>query len=271
MNAKPERVIDFHAHVFPDSVAPKAISKFVEVYCMQPLSDGTVAETARFMAEAGIDIFVPMPVATKASQVVDINNWAFSVRSDKVMPFGGMHPEFEDVKGELDRLVDMGFRGIKLQPDWQQFHPDDQRVYPIYERAEGRLAILFHAGQEVEEVATVYSTPDRLRRVHEKFPGLTMICAHMGGYRHWKEAEAELYGSDIYLDMSYCPEDEVSDDELMRMIRKHRTDRFLFASDFPFADPRIDLERLLRLPLTQEEVEDIAWRNAARLLGIGNR
>lgn len=267
MNARPQKVIDFHAHVFPDSVAPEAISKFIEAYRMQPLSDGTVADTARFMAGAGVDIFVPMPVATKASQVVDINNWAFLARSNNVIPFGGMHPEFKDVKSELDRLADMGFRGIKLQPDWQVFYPDDERVYPIYEHAEGRLAILFHAGQEVKEVATVYSTPGRLRGVHEKFPGLTMILAHMGGYRHWREAEAELYGSDVYFDMSYCPADEVPDHELMRMIRKHRTDRFLFASDFPFADPRIDLERLLRLPLTPDEVEDIAWRNAARILG----
>lgn len=268
MSDRPERFIDFHVHVFADKIAPRAIETFVSVYGLQPLSDGTVVDTTRVLAEAGIDYYVPMPVATKPTQVRDINDWAYGIRTDHVMPFGAMHPDFEDPAGEIDRLVEMGFRGIKMQPDWQEFYPDDEKAWPIYEAAEGRLAVLFHAGQEVSEVDVVWSTPERLRKVHERFPRLTMIAAHLGGYHLWDEADRELYGSDVYLDMSYVPAEMVPDDELLRIIRKHGTERLLFASDFPFGDPKWDIDRLLSLPLTDDENEDIAWRNAARLLGI---
>jgi uncharacterized protein len=268
MNPRPEKIIDFHVHVFPDNLAPRAISTFVNAYKLQPLSDGTVADTSGHMAQARVDIYVPMPVATKPSQVRGINDWASSVRSETVIPFGSMHPDFDDIKGEIDRLVGMGFRGIKLQPDWQEFFPDEERAWPIYEHAEGRLAITFHAGREIEDMEVIRSTPDRLARIHEKFPHLTMIVAHLGGYRQWARAESELYGSGVYFDTSYCPDDELPDEEFLRMIRKHGANKILFASDFPFADPKRDIDRLLRLPLTHDEREDIAWRNGAKILGV---
>lgn len=266
-SCNPQKFIDFHVHVFPDDVAPKAVERFIAVYGLAPKSDGTVAGTMEYMDEVGIDIIVPQPVATKPSQVQGINNWADSIRSARIIPFGAMHPDYEDIRGEMDRISEMGFRGIKLQPDWQEFYPDDERVFPIYEAAEGRLAILFHAGRETEDMK-VWATADRLLSVHKRFPGLTMIAAHMGGYQCWGEVEANIIGTDVYLDSSYCPEDELPDDELLRLMRKHGTQKILFASDFPFGEPKKDVERLKRMPLTCDEREDIAWRNAARLLGL---
>ena len=265
---RPQKFIDFHVHVFPDEVAPKALARFVEVYGSAPLSDGTVAGTLAYMDEAGIDVFVPQPVATRPSQVEGINDWAISVRSDRVIPFGAIHPDYPNIRQEMERLVSAGFRGIKLQPDWQEFYPDEERVFPIYEAAEGRLAVLFHAGREIEEMDIVRSTPARLLKVHQKFRGLTLVAAHMGGYRLWREAEESLSRTGVYFDISYCPDEELPDSEMVRLARKHGLSRILFASDFPFADPKRDAERLARMPLSADEKEDIAWRNAARILGL---
>jgi len=268
MAYRPQRFIDFHVHVFPDDVAPKAIARFVEVYGTEPLSDGTISDTVAYMRNAGVEICVPQPVATKPSQVRSINDWSASIRSEHVIPFGSLHPDFPSPAEEVKRLVQMGFRGIKLQPDWQEFYPDEERVLPLYEAAEGNLAILFHAGHEIQEMEIVRSTPDRLLRVHQRFPGLTIIVAHMGGYQSWEQSEDMLCGTGVYLDISYCPAEELPDSDLVRMIRKHGARKTLFASDFPFADPKTDIERLVALPLSDEEKEDIAWRNAARLLGL---
>jgi len=269
MDTRPSRFIDFHVHVFPDDIAPKAIARFVDVYGAPPLSDGTVSGTLAYMDEAGIDIFVPQPVATKPSQVRSINDWALSIRSDRVIPFASIHPGYPDIEGEIGRLASEGFRGIKLQPDWQEFYPDDEEAFPIYEAAQGRLAIMFHAGREIKEMDIVRATPERLLKVHQRFRGLTMIAAHMGGYQSWHDAEASLSGTGVYFDISYCPENELPTPELVRLIRKHGTGRVLFASDFPFADPKKDVERLAAIPLSEQEKEDIAWRNGARLLALG--
>jgi len=262
------RIIDFHVHVFPDEIAPKAIGRFVDVYGVQPLSDGTIKGTLEYMDKAGVDIIVPMPVATKPSQVRSINDWAESIRSDRVIPFASIHPDYDDIHDEIDRLAAAGFHGIKLQPDWQEFYPDDERAYPIYEAAESRLAILFHAGREIREQDKVWSTADRLLNVHKRFPNLTIIAAHMGGYREWRQAQAVLSGTGVYFDASYVPDSEVSDEQFVSMMKAHGVEKVLFGSDFPFGDPLKDIERLLRLPLTDEERESIVWKNAARLLSL---
>lgn len=267
LEKSPRKFIDFHVHVFPDDVAPRAVERFINVYSFAPKSDGTVSGTMAYMDEAGIDIIVPQPVATKPSQVRGINDWALSIRSDRIVPFGSMHPEYEDIAGEIDWLCDHGFRGIKLQPNWQEFYPNDERAFPIYEAAQGRMAILFHTGRETENV-NIWGTADRLLAVQQKFPDLTVIAAHMGGYQCWVEVEKNLIGTDIYLDSSYCPEDELPDGELTRLMRKHGTSKILFGSDFPFGDTKRDVSRLKRMELTQDEREDIAWRNAARILSL---
>jgi uncharacterized protein len=265
---KPSRFLDFHVHVWADEIAPKAIAGLSGVYPGAPLGDGTLTGTLKFMDRAGVDICVPQPVATRASQVRPINDWALSIRSEHVIPFGSMHPDFDDIPGEIDRLLGMGFRGIKLQPGFQDFYPDDPRALPIYEAAQGKLAILFHTGEELEPRLFARGVPARLAEVHRRFPDLTVIAAHMGGFRVWNEAEEHLVGTEVYLDISFCPEEELSDSEMVRLIRKHGAERVLFASDFPMRDPAADAERLTRLDLTPDEKEDIAWRNAARLLGI---
>jgi uncharacterized protein len=260
--------IDFHVHVFPDEIAPKAMEALTGVYPGAPLGDGTVAGTLAFMDKAGVDVCVPQPVATRPSQVQGTNDWVASIRSDRVIPFGAMHLEYPDPRDEVDRLLDMGFRGIKLQPGWQAFYPDEERVFPVYEAAEGRLAVLFHAGHELQTRLLPQGEPGRIAKVHRRFPGLTIIAAHMGGFRVWDESEKALAGENVYLDMSFCPEDEMPDPELTRLIKLHGPDKVLFASDFPMKDPGGDAERLSGMELTNEEKEDIAWRTAARLLGL---
>ena len=265
---RPKRFIDFHVHVFPDDVAAKAIERFRPLNIFPTLGDGTVAGTLAIMEEAGIDAIVTQPVATSPAQVKSINDWSVTIRSDRVIPYGAMHPELTDFREEIDRLVDLGFKGIKLQPGWQEFYPDEERVFPLYEALQGRLAVLFHAGYELNRQLMARGLAHCFRTVHDRFPGLTMILAHMGAYRQWDEVNEHLLGTDIYFDNSYCPDNELPDDEMTLMIRTQGADRIVFGTDFPLRAPGDDAERLARLDLTPDEKEDIAWRNGARLLGL---
>jgi len=96
-----------------------------------------------------------------------------------------------------------------------------------------------------------------------------MIAAHFGGYRMWDEVREHLVGTGVCFDTSYCPPDDLPDQEMIDLIRAHGAERIIFGSDFPFGNPGPDLDRLLELGLEREEVEAIAWRNADRLLGLG--
>lgn len=57
-------------------------------------------------------------------------------------------------------------------------------------------------------------------------------------------------------------------DRLARMMRAHGVERILFGSDSPCGPPVSQLQRMLSLPLTDEEKELLCWKNAVRLLGL---
>ena len=265
---KPRKLMDFHAHVFPDELAERAMAMFRSVSPWPVIGDGTVSATQAWMEKVGIDLCVVQPVAARPGIVTKVNDWAASIRSERITAFGTMHPAYPNPREEFDRLLDIGIRGVKLQPAWQDFYPDEERVFPIYEAAEGRLAILFHAGHDLNTALKPRAIVSRLRAVHDEFPGLTMICAHMGGYQRWDEVEQYLIGTGVLLDTSYCPPEEMPDERFIRMVRAHGADKVVFGSDFTLMDPGADAERLAGMDLTPQEKDAIAWGNGARLLGI---
>lgn len=69
-------VIDFHAHLFPDEIADRAIQKLTALNHLQAFSDGTAAGLRASMRAAGVDLTVVLPVATTPQQVPHINDSA---------------------------------------------------------------------------------------------------------------------------------------------------------------------------------------------------
>lgn len=218
------------------------------------------------MDKAGVNWSVVQPVATKASQVRSINDWAASHTDPRIVSFGGIHPDYEDVAGEMERIVSLGLPGIKIQGNWQEVYVDDPSMYPIYEAAQGRLIVLFHSGEELAPFDIMRATPKRIRQVHDDFPKLTIVAAHMGGYRMWDDVEKYLLGRDVYLDTSACFPADLPDERFIDLIRRHGVEKILFATDMPFGDPLDDMPRMLSLGLSDSELELIFWRNAQRLL-----
>jgi hypothetical protein len=260
-------IVDFHVHAFPDDVAQRAIHALLETYQVRAVSDGTISGLVDYMGKSGVDYSVVQPVATKPSQVRSINDWAASHTDARVISFGGIHPDFEDVPGEIDRIVSLGLPGIKIQGNWQGVYIDDPAMRPIYEAAQGRLIVLFHSGEELAPFEEMRATPARLAAVHREFPGLTMVAAHMGGYRMWDEVEEHLLGKDIYFDTSACFPKDLPDERFLDLIRRHGAERILFATDSPFGDALADIPRLTQMGLTDRELELIFGGNATRLLG----
>ena len=265
---RPKHVIDFHTHVFPERVAARAMENLCATYEVTAVAEATPAGLIGVMDEGGIDAAVVAPVATRAAQVRSINEWAAGIQSERIISFGALHPDLSDPAGEVERIVGSGLKGVKLQPNFQEISPDDRRLWPAYEAAEGRLIVLFHSGQEIKSVPLVHAQPAAVARVREAFPGLTMVVAHMGGYRMWEEVRAHLLGRDVIFDMSYCAEEDIPAGDLAGLIREHGSERVVFGSDFPWGHPGRYVGRLLSLGLSDDDVEAIAWGNAGELLGL---
>lgn len=261
------RVIDFHTHVFRDDIAPVAVPSLESQGNLRAVYDGTVRGLLRAMARSNVDISVIQPVATKPGQVRSINDWVAGTDDPRIIPFGAMHPDFEDPLAEVARMARLGLRGFKMHPEHQSFAPDEERLTPIYVAAAAyKMVVLFHAGAD-EIHSTVHGTPRAFATMLDEFPGLTAVLAHMGGYRQWSEIGEVLAGRDVYFDTAYTL-GHLPDEEFIALVRAHGADRVLFGSDGPWTDQARELERLRSLPLSAEEIDGIVGGNAARLLGV---
>ncbi len=258
-------VIDTHTHVFPEKVVDKAMAALEAAYGAQPIARPTPAELLRHMDTTGVNAAVVCPVATRADQVASINRWAAGLASDRLIPFGALHPADPNCDEQIAFLLGQGLRGVKLQPHFQEFDLLAPATLEMLEKLAGRLVVLLHAGQEIRSIATVDPTPARLLKLHQALPEVQLIVAHLGGYQMWEEVEEHLVGQDLYMDLAYTF-DEASDEQIARIIQNHGPQRILFASDFPWQSPADVLAGLERLDLSEQHRDMILGGNAARLL-----
>lgn len=262
-------IIDFHAHIFPDELAKRAMDALTSdlIVPLKPVTDGTHAGLIRHMDLSGVDISVIQPVVTKQSQTVGLNEWAMNIQSDRIISFGGIFPHTDDYRRDIDYLASLGFKGIKFHPEYQQYIVDEPRALKIYDYALSRgFILLFHAGMDVGFHPPYKSSPKLFRNIVEAMRGGVIIAAHLGGHQEWKDVERHLVGTDIYLDTSmgfeYYPQEL-----FLRIARSHGADKILFGSDSPWSDAKTEIEHIRALPLSDAEKELILAGNAKRLLG----
>lgn len=259
------RIINMHAHIFPQKISEKAVAAIGGFYGIPMQIEGTPEAIIKDGAEIGVYKYVVSSTATTPRQVQSVNNFIASEQEkhSEFIGFGSLHPEYEDIECEIERIISLGLHGIKLHSDFQRFDIDDSKAFPIYEAAEGRLPILFHMGDSRYE----YSSPEKLCRVLDRFPGLTAIAAHLGGYQRWDDARVLIGRPQVYIDTSSSLM-FVQPEKAVQIIRDHGIERVFFGTDSPMWRHRDELERFDRLGLTPYERARILYYNAAEFLGI---
>lgn len=262
-------IFDAHAHIFPEKIASKASANIGAFYDLPMGFDGSINALLRMCDEAGVSKCLVQSVATKKEQVQSINSFIHqSVMQypDRFVGFCSLHPDMSDseVENELEKAIDMGFKGIKLHPDFQKFNIDDKHAFELYEIIDGRLPILFHSGDK----RYGYSSPVRLAEAAKRFPKQRMIAAHMGGYTEWKEASRCLADLDnIWVDTSSTTA-FITPEECMEYVRAYTADRIFFGTDYPMWSAEKEIVNINRLDLTDGEREKIFYKNICGFLGV---
>lgn len=260
-------IIDCHCHIYPEKIAAKATESIGKFYDLAMAYGGTAREMFEESRAAGITHSVIFSVATTPKQVESINEFIAEEVSlhPSLTGLGAAHPEFPDQKANIDQIMSLGLKGVKLHPDFQGFGIDDPRCMEIYRLClENDLTVLIHMGDPRYD----YSSPDRLINVLSELPGLKVVGAHLGGWGVWKKAQEKLSRYDgVYVDCSsslaFLPPEEARD-----IIRAYGADKVLFGTDYPMWSFSDELKRLRALGLTEEENEEILWKNSAKLFGI---
>ena len=260
-------VIDSHTHIFPEHVVDRAMEALGARYGARPVGRPTPDGLLRHMDECGVDRAVVLAVATRPDQVESITSWFTGLLAEgRFIPFPSLHPHSTDLEGDVRRVVEAGLRGVKLQPHFQGFSLSDPQFLRMLELIGDRLVVLMHGGQEIVNIDDVQPTPARLIALHERFPAVRFVCAHLGAFRYWDEVEQCMVGRSVTLDASYvfgiCP-----DERIARIIRAHGADRVVWGSDFPWQTQAEGLAGIARLGLSENETRQILGGSLRGLLG----
>ncbi len=263
-------IIDFHAHCFPDAIAPKALAPMQNLTGITPCYDGTASGLSAKMKADGIDFAVVCNIATNAHQLAKVNSFAIDVNdfSNTLIALGSAHPDSEILEDELQRLIDHDIRGIKIHPEYMPYYIDDpewDRVFSLCE--EMGIFVLSHTGFDYVSPDKTASTPDRVAKVLDRHPNLTFIGAHMGGNRFYPQVLEYLCGRpNLYLDTAIMSRLDKNDLYISRIIESHGVDRILFGTDAPWSEPKNEVAFIKSLGLSKTDEEKIFHLNAEGLL-----
>ncbi len=262
------KVIDAHCHIYPEKIVDRAVGGTDNFYGVKSACRGTANDLITEGTKAGIDHFIVQSVATTPHQVKSINEFiAKEVENSRglMTGLGTLHPDSDDIKGDIEHLLNLGLHGVKLHPDIQAFKIDDYRCLKIYELCEEKgIPILMHTGDSRYD----YSNPNRLLPVLQIYTNLTVVGAHLGGFSVWDEAKRKLTDlPNFYVDCSSCF-GFIDAKKVIELIRHYGADRVLFGTDYPMWSPSKEIQTLLSLPLDENEIKCILNINAKKVFNL---
>lgn len=253
------KIADIHAHIFPDKLAEKVADNLGSFYNTRAAHIPFLHILMEEEAAAGISYVAGCSSATKPSQVTHLNDFISDCaqKTPNLIGFGSLYPTMEGWEAELERMPELGIRGIKIHPEFQRVDLDEPKAIPMYRAiAKAGLPVLFHMGDPKLD----YSAPERLVNLIRQVPDLIAIAAHFGGWRAWDRARANILPENVYYDTSSTIA-FLGRDRSLDLLEKMGPERFLFGTDFPMWSPKKELSCFLDLDLDETTRDRILFGN----------
>ena len=218
------------------------------------------AETMlRHMDAQGIDrsLLIPFPVVENPRVQHDLIAAAVRAHPDRFAGCACVPPFAPELRDEVRRCAnDLGFRAIKLQPQYHGLNPVSAKSEFFFEAAvENRLPVVVHTGAGAPfALPSLYIAPAR------RFPELPIILGHAGG---------GLYVLETVVAAAVCPNVFIELSSLMphhvREVMGHvDSSRLMIGSDLP-ESASTEIGKILDLDVSDDAKQNILWRTADTL------
>lgn len=217
----------------------------------------------RSMDRIGIDraLLIPFPVVEDYRAAHDGIAAAMRAYPDRFSGAACIDPFVPetDFRAEVRRCAaDLGFRALKLQPQYQALNPISGRGDFLFAAAlEHRLTLVVHTGAGAPfALPSLYIMPAR------KFPDLPIVLGHAGG---------GLYVLEAIVAASVCPNVFVELSSLMphhilEVLAHVPAGRLMIGSDLP-ESAETEIGKILGLDLPAAARQQILWDTAQGLFG----
>ncbi len=214
-----ETIYDAHVHFGPSTQWLPYIDPEV-----------TIENILKKMEEHSIQMSIVFPnphIGDKYPELNDLMTKAQNDHPSKIIGFGRVDPRRgEDAVKEIQRIHDLGLKGVKLHPYVECFRPD----HPFFENFFSQiydlnLVILLHTG-------TLFSSPGHLKPILNNYPDLRIILAHLQEgciplMREYENVYSDTSGTRVYL---------------LEHAVETCEDKILFGSDYPYLNYRVQME-----------------------------
>ena len=168
---------------------------------------------------------------------------------------------------EIERCVAAGAVGVKLAASRRA---DDALLDPVAEAAQRHaLPVLHHIWQHRRRDWPGQEASDALElgRLAARHPRVAFILAHIGGGGDWAHTMPAVEDlPNVYLDLSGSGVDRGMLDAAYRAVGARR---LIWGSDITMETGLAKLRALGVVGLSDEEMADVRWRNAARIFPPG--
>jgi uncharacterized protein len=189
-------IIDAHTHIFPP-----AIKQNRENYLSDPLfgilytSDkaklATADDLVTDMDKDGVDMSVALNIGWSNTELCTATNYyimeAINRYPKRLIGFGTVYLEkLESAVKEVERCASGGLRGIgemRFEPGFFTGENINQMTEFIEAIIENRMILLLHCSEPVghQYQGKGETLPGLVYKLIERFPGLSLVCAHWGG------------------------------------------------------------------------------------------
>ena len=201
---------------------------------------------------------------------------------NKLIGYLSVDPRRPNALEEMERAHgDLGLRGLKISPIYQNFDPHSVEALRVFKRAEElRLPVLIHQGATFPRRAPLkWANPVLLEDIALLCPELRLVIAHLG---HPWEAETIVLirkQPHLYADISglfYRPWQFFN--SLRLAVEYSVADKLLFGTDYPIATYQETVDGLRQIPrlgegtnlprVPERVIERMLERNPLPLLGL---
>ncbi|OHD63299.1 MAG: hypothetical protein A2176_00225 [Spirochaetes bacterium RBG_13_51_14] len=269
----PERIIDFHVHLFPDRMFDAIWEFFSKGYRWDVIYRMYYRECIDYLRERGVEKIVYSNYAHREGIAESLNEWNLRVLDENpdLYCFTAYHPGDENATDMVEKiLAHPRVLGFKLQLLVQRFYPHDDRLFPMYDMVMNHgKRILFHVG--TGPVGNEFVGLAEFQKLLTRYPDIPATVAHMGAYEYQGFMDLLAGHPNLYLDTSFSFFKEFQGRGGFNLgseaLETHR-ERILYGSDFPnLILPReSEIDTLLGYGLSPEFYDRVFHRNGSELI-----
>ncbi len=155
---------------------------------------------------------------------------------ERLIGFASVDPMSPKAPEILEQaVVDLGLKGLKLHPPLQDFFPNDEAVFGVYQKAlDLNIPVVFHVGTTPfgNRCKLAQADPLLIDEVANCFPDLRIMLTHLGTLWHNHAFMVVEKHPNVYIDTAaYLYEiPKILDMNLVKRLGPHK---IIFGTDYP--------------------------------------